>query len=162
MNDERNQELPDALAELLDGARLEERAEHVFELLTVSEAGWPHIALLSVGEVLVTSPRRLMLGLWPTSTTTANLRQSGRAVLQLYHAGAAYRARLECRPRAEQAAQAARLAIFDCRITQLSRDAVGYARLTSGPRIELPDADRVVARWRAQVHTLRRAAEDAA
>ena len=147
--------LPAEIARLLDGTRLEQRTGHVFELLTVSDAGWPHVALLSVGELLAVGANRLMMALWPTTNTTANVRRSGRAVLQLYHDGAAYRTRLDCRGLDDALVEGTQLAVFDCRVEQVQRDAVHYANLTSGPRIELADRRKVVDRWAATIAVLR-------
>ena len=150
--------LPAELAELLDGTHVGERTDQVFELLTVSDAGWPHIALLSVGEVVTLDEDTLGLALWPTSTTSDNLRRSGRGVLQLYHDGAAYRVRLAVRALGDEEAPGGRLALFAAKVERVVRDAVNYARLSSGPTIELADSERVLARWRTQLETLRRAA----
>lgn len=150
--------LPDEPMALLDGTDLESRHNLVFELLTVSDEGWPHVALLSVGEILAPTPDRLMLALWSGSTTTGNLNSSGRAVLQTYHGGAAYRIRLACRAVAHAPAEASRLAVFDCHVDEVRRDAVAYATLISGPLIELLDPEAVVERWAQTVAMLREAA----
>lgn len=160
MTDQR--QLPADLHALLDGEHLDQKVGHVFELLTVAPDGWPHVALLSVGEVLWLAPSRLGLALWPSSTTSSNLRRDGRAVLQLYHGGAAYRARLACSPAGTgQVPDEGKLALFSAAIEEVTRDAVGYARLTSGPQIELTDIDRVVGRWQVQLQRLREAASAA-
>jgi hypothetical protein len=149
--------LPDELLETLDGSRLEQRTELVFELFTVSAEGWPHVALLSVGEVLALEDSLVMLALWSNSTTTANLRAGSKAVLQLFH-GAAYRVRLECAAVDNELAAEARLALFRGRVVSVVRDAVGYATLTSGPRISLADPAKVIERWKTTVELMRTAA----
>lgn len=147
--------LPDELRELLNGNDLERRTGLVFELASVAPSGWPHLALLSVGEAVALSESQIGFALWPTSTTTDNLRRSGRAVLQLYHGGAAYRIRLAIRPLGEDHGAGGKLALFAGNVESVVRDAVSYATLTSGPQIELPDPDRVVARWRTQIELVR-------
>src|SRR5437868_382048 len=71
--------LPPELREFLDGQRLAAKTNDVIELLTVGEEGWPHVALLSVGEVLAASDTEVRLALWPDSQTTANVRRTSRA-----------------------------------------------------------------------------------
>jgi hypothetical protein len=150
------QPLPPELRTVLDGTSLPDRKALVFELLTVAPSGWPHVALLSVGEVVALSAEMIGLALWPNSTTSENLRQSGRGVLQVYHDGAAYRVRLVVSPLADDAV--AKLAMFRANVEEVVRDAVSYARITSGPTIELVDDERAVARWQGQVDAVRRAA----
>lgn len=149
--------LPAEIGRLLDGNDLAARASLVFELMTVAPSGWPHVALLSVGEVVAIGEHSIGLALWPTSTTTDNLRRTGRALLQIYHDGAAYRMRLAARPLADEPG-GGKLALFSATVESTVRDEVSYARLTSGPTIELPSAERAVARWQAQVDAVRRAA----
>jgi hypothetical protein len=147
--------LPNELRAVLDGADIARRSGLVFELLTVAPTGWPHVSLLSVGEVVVVADDRIGLALWPNSTTTDNLRGSGRGVLQVYLDGAAYRVRLAVAPIADEAD--GKLALFLAQVDGVVLDAVSYARITSGPTIELVDIERVVTRWQAQVETIRRA-----
>ena len=148
--------LPPEIQQLLNGEDLTPKAALVFELVTVGASGWPHVALLSVGEVVALDQGTIGLALWPGSTTTENLRNSGLGVLQVYHAGAAFRIRLEARPIAEAATD--RLALFATTVRGVVRDAVSYARLTSGPTIELADTPKAVGRWQAQVAAIREAA----
>ena len=149
--------LPEEIRKMLDGDDLAAQASLVFELLTVAPSGWPHVALLSVGEVVALDEHSVGLALWPTSTTTDNLQRSGRALLQIYLDGAAYRLRLAARPLADDLG-GGKLALFSARVESTVRDEVSYARITSGPTIELANAERAVARWQSQVEAIRRAA----
>ena len=71
--------LPETLHRLLDGSDLDGKVGETMELLTVGPEGWPHVALLSAGEVLAATPEEIRLALWPSSQTTANLRRTGQA-----------------------------------------------------------------------------------
>ncbi len=148
--------LPDEIRQVLDGEDLAARASLVFELVTVAPSGWPHVALLSVGEVVALDEHSVGLALWPASTTTDNLQRSGRAVLQIYLHGAAYRLRLAARPLADDLG-GSKLALFSATVESTVRDEVSYARLSSGPTIELANTERAVARWQSQVDAIRRA-----
>jgi len=76
-------ELPDTLRQLLDGAHVgaHDGSNPTFLLVTTDDTGWPHIALLSVGELVAIDSRTLRAGLWLGSTTTRNLSGTARALL---------------------------------------------------------------------------------
>jgi len=57
--------LPADLAAALDGSRLADQVGDTYLLLTMSEAGWPHVAMLSAGEVLAVDDAELRLALRP-------------------------------------------------------------------------------------------------
>lgn len=115
-------------------------------LLTVREDGWPHQAMLSVGEVALAdgAEDRLTLAVWPGATSTANLRERGRATLTAVVDGVAYALFLAVAP----AGEVGRLARFDARIEAASADEAPYATLESGIRFTLKDRDETIDRWR--------------
>ncbi|MCY4087836.1 MAG: hypothetical protein OXG37_13380 [Actinomycetia bacterium] len=48
--------------------------EEVTALLgTTNDDGWPHVAMMSVGELAAVDPHRPRAALWRSSTATANL-----------------------------------------------------------------------------------------
>lgn len=144
--------LPRELVEALDGRDLEGKVGETFELLTVGEDGWPHVALLSAGEVLAVSEGELRLALWPNTTTTANLRRSGRATLSCVLGRTAYSVKLSASalPGGDTS-----LARFVCRVGTVESDTVDYAELESGIRFRLKDAPTVVERWRRVIESLK-------
>lgn len=145
--------LPASLHRLLDGSDLEGKVGETLELITVGPDGWPHVALLSVGEVLAMTPGELRLALWPTSQTTANLGRTGQAMLTCIREEGAYYAQLEAAP----LDTTLDLATFRCRLRRLLLDRVDYAELTSGIRFALRDQPAVVARWEGVIAGLRAA-----
>ena len=64
-------------------------------LLSVRPDGWPHQALLSVGEVVVLEPSRVRVGLWPESTAAVNLARCAQATLCAIANKTAYAVALE-------------------------------------------------------------------
>lgn len=123
-------------------------------LLTPRADGWPHQAMLSVGEVAPgAAPDRLELAVWPGSTSTRNLRASGRATLTAVHDGVSYALLLEASETGELSVAAGeatmRLARFAARVVAASADEAPYARLEHGVRFRLKDRDETLARWRA-------------
>jgi|SRR5580658_1806310 hypothetical protein len=148
--------LPSGVVELLDGHDLEAGVGLTIQLLTADESGWPRVALLSVGEVLVLDDSILRLALWPGSRTTANLTRTGRATLAFVHDHASYTLQVEAR-RAADLAEPAERAVFCGRVAALQRDEVPYAVLTTGIAFDLPDPAPVLERWRTTIDALRRA-----
>lgn len=152
-------DLPAGVLELLDGDDLPDKHGLTFLLLTVTEDGWPHVAMLSVGELLAVSPKRLRAALWPESTATRNLAASGRATIALVHGGAGYYLRCEARrgPDLELESSPAGLAFFELEIHDILEDTVPYATLTSGTTFVLADPGESMARWEDRITALRTA-----
>lgn len=69
---------------LLDGKGLEDKQHEAMMLLTVTEDQWPHIAMISVGEVVALDEGNLRLALWPGTTTTGNMIRTGKATLAVF------------------------------------------------------------------------------
>src|SRR5579859_8115108 len=87
-------ELPDALRQMLDGADLAGGEGRTFLLLTVDEAGWPHMAMLSVGELVAMDSHTLRSALWLHSSTSKNLIHNGQAMMTMIADGNGYHVRL--------------------------------------------------------------------
>jgi hypothetical protein len=139
----------------LDGRRLEERVGNTYLLLTASEAGWPHVAMLSVGEVLAVDESALRLGLWPGTRSTGNLERSGIGLLLAVLPPATYHVRLRVTTLGEVPVGDRRLAVFAAAVEDVLEDVVTYARVTEGIRFELADPPRVLAHWTAAIAALR-------
>jgi hypothetical protein len=117
-------------------------------LLSVGEDGWPHQAMLSVGEVVALDRRRMRLALWPQSTTTRNLTGQGQAILTAVLDEVGYVARLRVSESGElETPRAGTLARFDARVEDVKEDVVPYAVLESGIRFRLTEREDVLARW---------------
>jgi hypothetical protein len=149
-------ELPETVRELLDGTDLASREGLTFLLLTSDEAGWPQLALLSVGELLALDSRRLRAALWLHSGTTKNLSRHGRATLALVANGSGYYVRLTTR-RGEDLNLGAegRLALFELQVDDVQEDSADYATLTSGVTFQLKQPEQVVPRWQQTVAAMR-------
>jgi len=152
-------QLPDALRQLLDGSNLASREGLTFLLLTTDEAGWPHMAMLSVGELVAMDQHTLRAGLWLHSSTSKNLTQAGRAMLTLIADGNGYYVRLAAQrgPDLDLGAEG-RLAYFEMQVEDVQEDSTDYATLTSGITFRLNQPEQVVPRWQHTVDALRAAA----
>ena len=128
------------------------------ELVTVDADGWPHIAWLSAGEVLVGPDDTLSLCLWPGSSTAANLHRTGQALLQAVIDGKVSKALLSVRSGGSMRVGDRALQAFTATLVRLSEDRVSYADVLSGPTYRLHDPDTVVPRWRDQLACLEQTA----
>jgi len=151
--------LPDSLRQLLDGTDLASREGLTFLLLTTDDEAWPHVALLSVGELVAVDAHTLRAGLWLHSSTSKNLTRAGRAMLTLIAGGNGYYVRLAAQrgPDLDLGADG-RLAYFVLRVEDVQEDSADYATLTSGVTFRLKDPAQVVPRWQHTVDALRAAA----
>lgn len=149
--------IPDELVPLLDGRDLNGGEGLTFLLVTTAQDGWPHVAMLSVGEVLATTKREVRLALWPESGTTANLTDGRRALLVLIAGEASYHIRLAARRRDDLSLPGGGRAFFIATVEEVLKDVVGYADITSAIGFRLKEPDRVVPAWREAVAAMRSA-----
>lgn len=148
---------PAGLLRLLDGHDLEARVGIIVQLMTVDDDGWPHVALLSAGEVVFQPPDRALLALWPQSSTSGNLIARRLALLCVAFEGAWWLARLEVVTTGPLAdLQEPRLGVL-ARLVHLRADTVPYAQLDGSLHFQLTDPSEVVSRWRRTIISLRAA-----
>lgn len=149
-------ELPPALLAYLDGNKLRERVGEAIRLTTVDDDGWPHAALLSVGEILAIGPRHLRFVIDPHSTTTKNIERTGRVTLTLVHEGGLWEIRLGTH-RSGDAELGHNTAIFTANVELARIHEVPYADVVAGVTYRLKDPDTVIERWEHQIRALRAA-----
>ena len=147
--------LPPDLQRLLDGSDMSGGAGFTILLVTVETAGWPRIALLSVGEVLAPDEGSLHLALWPGTTSTRELTRTGQATLACVVDGASYSIHAHFERGEDLTTGSMQHAYFAGRIDECLVDEVSYARLTTGVEFELPNPDSVVPRWEATIESVR-------
>jgi hypothetical protein len=117
--------------------------------------GWPHLAMLSVGELLATDSRAIRMALWRNSTASRNLTDSGRCTLALVHANAGYSLRCSAARGPDLDVEGAGLlAYFGLRVEDIQKDEAPYAWLTSGVTFKLKDPDDVLPRWQRTLEGL--------
>lgn len=148
-------ELSDELMRLLDGGDLDTKVGETILLLTVSNSGWPHLAMLSVGELVAVSPVELRLALWPGSETGDNLKRSGQATLMIVEGGAGHYVEVDVRATGDLVFEDGPLDSFTCTVSKILADVVDYAILTTGIRFKLLKDDEVLGRWRRTVSAMR-------
>lgn len=118
-------------------------------LSTVTATGRPHVALLSDAEILATSPTRLWLVTWASSTTSDNLRLRGsHASLSLVHESGFWSVRI----RPQQVHQITsgpgepELTVFAAAVAEVIVDRAPYAEIASGVTFTLTDQS-TTQRW---------------
>lgn len=151
--------IPEALLGLLDGRDPEHRVGPTFLLITVADEGWPHVAMLSVGEVLATDERHVRLALWPDSRTTANLAARGQATLLVVQA-AAFHLRLRAARGPDLLVGGRPLAYFAAAVDEVLVDEVPYATIRSAIEFALHDPASVLPAWRETIAALRARSSD--
>jgi hypothetical protein len=148
-------ELAASVMRLLSGTELESGVGTTFELITVDEHRWPHVALLSVGEILATGPRTLRLALWSSSRAAANLTRSGCALLTFVHEHGYYKVRLTANEPGPLTVGGRPLAAFLCTVMEVTVDEAPYATVTQGITFQLADPAQTVTRWSETLQALR-------
>src|SRR5919202_2623673 len=144
--------LPPSVESLFAGTDLAAGVGETFLLLTVGDEGWPHMAMLSVGELLAADPGTLRAALWLHSRASRNLTRDGRGLLALVQDGAGYYLRCQATRGPDlDLGEDGRLAYFELQIQDVLEDAVSYAVLTSGMTFKLHGPDRVLCRWQSTI-----------
>jgi hypothetical protein len=148
--------LSERLIEFLNGKDLESKQHEAMMLLTVTEDGWPHNAMISVGEVIALDEQSFRLSLWQNTTTTLNILRTGKATLVVVYDGIVYYMRLALE-RLEDLQNAKHpLQRFTAAIISYREDMAKYADITSGIQIQLKDPDSVLKRWKETLEELGR------
>lgn len=133
--------LPDWLLTHLNGRNLEGKSGDAIQVITVDADGWPHLAQLSVGEILAVDPDRILFLMWPASTSSANLIRDGRIVLETVGHGAVWEIRLQARLLSgKQTGQD--LKAFSARVTSVTQHRAPYAHVLQGLQFELAETCR--------------------
>lgn len=144
------------LHRLLDGYHLADKQHIAMSLLTVSEEGYPHQAMVSAGEVLAMNETTLRIALWQGTHTSANLLRDGKALLAFVHDGISYTLMLKAMPLPPIDNSLYPRDRFEAQLIQVREDIAQYAMLTSGVTIQLHEPEQVLARWEDTLAELRR------
>ena len=142
--------VPEELAVLLAGWLEPGRAEQAFPFLTVDEAGFPHVALLSRAELDVSPDRSAVLAVVASTRTRANLERDGRATLIAIGGTTAHYAKLRVtRSTTGGGALGCRLAVAGHKADSLgiALSPAGFTATAELGRLERwPDSRRLLAR----------------
>ena len=142
--------LPASLLAQFDGNELGDKRAVSAVLATVAEDGWPHLAYLSAGEVLIAADR-LRVRLWPRSGSAANLRREGKVALHAAADGAAWELRLAIVGRVD----APDRLIVEMVVVEAISHRAPYAEVRGMIGFKLHDEAKTLAGWEAQIADLR-------
>jgi hypothetical protein len=146
-------DLPAEVLNYLNGEDLLSKTQ-ALRLSTVDPDGWPKAALLSAGDVLAISNRRLRLAVFANSGTAANLERDGRLTISLALNGGMCSLRLRARKCGEGMAELS-LAFFEAEVERVRTHLAAYADVTEGLTFALHDPPAVLDRWQRQIAALR-------
>ncbi|MFB5760945.1 pyridoxamine 5'-phosphate oxidase family protein [Paenibacillus medicaginis] len=132
---------------LLDGSRLESKQGEAMMLLTVTDDHWPHVAMISAGEIVALNRRQLRLALWSGTTTTGNVIRTGKATLAAFADGRAYYVRLLLEQLPELPDAEYPRARFTATVASSRADTAKYADILTGVTIRLKNPAEVLKRW---------------
>lgn len=160
MSDAIGRSLPEDLLAQLDGSRPEEQRGKIVVVTTVDDDGFPHISLLSFGELLATSDQEIRLALFASGHTLRNIVVRSCVTLVFLDTGIAYYVRgtgceipgtIEAGP-----TQPFEARIVSIRVDQVLADAEVGAWITTAARYERAIAAREeVAEWHRVWNALR-------
>jgi hypothetical protein len=153
--------LPSELFERARGHDLAARVGIAVVIVTTDDAGWPHPAMLSYGDLVAVDSRRIRVAVHRTSRTAANLRRSGRLTFCFIDAGLVCYVKATVEGHREPMPGFPVLARFDTTVETVLLDA---ARTDSEPGAAVRDGIRfslgrpvaaVLGEWQATVRALR-------
>ena len=145
--------LPDDVRESLRATGPGARVDQAILIATIDEAGRPHPAMLSYGEVRALDARTLRLFTYASSATASNLRVRGAVTLCLVAPGSAVYVKARAREIAPAASHPA-LARFEAHIEDVRRDQAradleGATEIASGITFAVADPAAKASEWAA-------------
>ncbi|NUU80331.1 pyridoxamine 5'-phosphate oxidase family protein [Paenibacillus xylanilyticus] len=143
------------LVEWLSGNQLEGKQHDAMQLLTVSEDGWPHQAMISMGEIIAISPDKLRLALWPGTQTSMNMNRTGKATLIAVHEYRLLYVRLEIGVLPQLKESVHPRDRYEARVVSMRVDRAPYADITTGITFQLKDEKASITRWKETIAELR-------
>lgn len=78
--------LPKEIIELLNGQDLEDKKHLVMMLQSITAEGYPHTAMVSVGEIVAIDSDNIRIALWPDTQTAQRLVETGKGSLVIVYA----------------------------------------------------------------------------
>ena len=140
--------LPDRLFEILKGEDITPHLGKVVLLVTVDSQGFPHPAMLSLGEVAAKDKENIRLATYKGSTTSKNLRERGKVAMVFAEEGMTYYVKGEVTQLEEALPDLPSLSSFNLKVAQVIEDTEPQAPIISGIRFQLPEGQDLAAEAR--------------
>lgn len=141
-------ELPKAVRVFLNGKDLERKQRDAMLLSTVTSEGFPHVAMISAGELVAISSSRVKLLVWKGTTSAKNMIQNHKATVTLVVEGKAYYIKFWLK---KEAPVLSGYELFTGEVAAVKEDHAKYAVLTSGIQFQLHDSKQVLSRWKQSI-----------
>ncbi|OAB38797.1 hypothetical protein PMSD_07265 [Paenibacillus macquariensis subsp. defensor] len=148
-------QLPPPLFEFFNGKNVSDKQHEAILLLSIDEEQWPHVAMISVGEIVAINESELRLSLWPNTVTSTNLNRTGQATIVVFLEGVAYYIKLSVQEQFISDAKHERQG-FVATVASVRADVATYADIISGVRIQLKDPEPVIQRWTETIEDMLR------
>jgi hypothetical protein len=153
--------VPTSLREVLEGDDLGASLGFTFLFLTVGDEGWPHVAMLSAGELVVRGERTLGVALWSASSAARNASRTRQATLHAVADATSFTLSLRLDQLADLAVEGATaLSCFGASVERATADRAPYAELETGVRFRLHDETSTLRRWERTRDALGRALDE--
>ena len=148
-------EIPERVARLFDGAGLAAKVGLGFLLVTVDSSGRPRPCLLSAGELLVTGPTTMRIGLWRGTSTARNLENGSDVLFCFITDGTVCYLRGRATPL--RVGPQAGLECFEFRIELVETDEHAGLPVTGGVTFTVtdPDPETLLDIWAEQLAVIR-------
>jgi hypothetical protein len=116
----------------LSGAEIESHEGKIIPIFTIDDSGWAHPALLSYYEIAAKNASTLDMALWKDSSTSKNLRQSGKVTLMISDKGVNYYLKGSVRELYYEMPGAPPVSRFRVALEQVIEDQEANAEITTG------------------------------
>ena len=138
--------LPESVVAFCNGHAFDATQGRAIEVLTTSAEGWPQIAHLSAGEVLVDASSAIRIALWANTRNNAALRATQRATLMFVLDGEIIEIRCRCDAVRELPSNLEAFLLVPLEVRDKSAP---YAEVVSGIAYRYREPANVSAHWRA-------------
>ncbi|WP_436951042.1 pyridoxamine 5'-phosphate oxidase family protein [Staphylococcus shinii] len=146
--------LTDDLKDLLNGKQLAQKQHIAMILQSITSEGYPHSAMVSVGEVIALDSEHLRIALWPQTQTTLSLAKKGKANLVIIYNNMVNYLELDITVLPSPDNEIYERTRLEATIKSIRQDIAKYADITSGITVEMHEPKQVLKRWNVVLNEL--------
>jgi len=143
-------QLSSPLFQFFNGKNVSDKQHEAILLLSIDDEQWPHVAMISVGEIVALNESELRLSLWRNSVTSTNIIRTGLATIVVILEGVAYYIKLSAQAQSISDERQG----FVATIASIREDVAKYADIISGVRIQLKEPEPVIQRWKETIEDM--------
>ncbi|MEJ7451031.1 pyridoxamine 5'-phosphate oxidase family protein [Staphylococcus xylosus] len=139
--------LTDDLKDLLNGKQLAQKQHIAMVLQSITSEGYPHSAMVSVGEVIALDSEHLRIALWPQTQTSISLAEKRKSNLIIIYNNMVSYLELDITLLPSLDNEVYERTRFEATIKSIRQDIAKYADITSGITVEMHEPEQVLNRW---------------